>query len=637
MASTAQTTSTTSTSSSAGIPLPTRRQRIPPRSEFRFELEPGERISFRLVPSSGGDAECFGAPLVAGEGRWYPFGEEAKAAIASWTGAELEMSQATFESISDEPSPTFTTHTKLHLALERSRLLARTFLRSNEELFETGISNAPAVVHPSTAPISFEVGAAEGGGAVPASSFPTFESWSSDEATAYRREGQGPRVMVVGGESSGKSSLVKFLANYAMRSPVLASLSSSASTTKGRDTASAGNNKEDQPEITGWWPVIVNVDPGDGAAPLPFTFSALPLNPIPTAFLASTSPALPYGLTTSTTGAIHPTSTSAHIVSPYTLWLGRDNVRDNEMHAKRVVDFLAEGLERRLARDARARMSGVVVDTAGVITADGRSRYAWIQYCARAFKVDTIVVLGHDKLNIELTRLYGHPGSGVSVIKLPKSGGVVELDDIYRARLRSLQVRSYFYGGSGPAKITIPDLSQPDGNATKEVTLPGHEESLGGVSTLGAFSSTLPLDLMWIWRVGQEAMAPSSALPIGAQRTVTQTQLVKLEPTNSTADQARLLHSIVALVQTPRGTGPKVGAAKAKAEADAAAGIGIGIGVEDDQDGLTDDEILGSPVLGFIHIADMDMNRKTMTVLAPTKGKLPALTGLVGGLEWTDA
>ncbi|KAK0563891.1 Cleavage polyadenylation factor subunit clp1, partial [Tilletia horrida] len=525
--------------------------------------------------------------------------------------------QAAFESISDEPSPTFTTHTKLHLALERSRIQARSLLRANPTLVHS-IANAPAVVQPSSSPISFEAGS----DAPQTASASSFAALSANEATAYRAEGQGPRVMIVGGESSGKSSLVKFLANYAMRSPAVCSLSSSSS--------SSANGKEEQPEITGWWPVIVNLDPGDGAAPLPFTFSALPLQPLPTAFLASSSPALPYGLTTSTTGAIHPTPTSAHIVSPYTLWLGRDNVRENEMHAKRVVDWLAEGVERRLARDARARMSGLVIDTPGVITADGRSRYAWIQYCARAFKVDTIVVLGHDKLNIELSRLYGHPSSGV-----------VELDDVYRSRLRSLQVRTYFYGGSGPAKVTIPDISDPEGIATKEVTLPGHDESLGGVSTLSAFSSSLPLDLMWVWRVGQEAMAPSSALPIGAQRTVTQTQLVKLDPASSSADQATLLHSIVALVQTPRGTGPKVGAAKAKAEAEAAAAAAAGIvgggGLGDEGDGLSDDEILGSPVVGFIHVADMDLNRKTMTVLAPMKGKLPALTGLVGALEWTDA
>ncbi|KAK0553124.1 Cleavage polyadenylation factor subunit clp1 [Tilletia horrida] len=589
-------------SSSSNIALPTRRQHLPPQSEFRFELEPGERISFRLLPGTG-DAEVFGAPMVAGEGKWYPFGEEAKAAIASWTGAELEISiLAAFESVSDEPSPTFTTHSKVHLVLERARLQARAQLRSDPALVSS-LANVPAALEPSTSPISFEDAGSSNG-----------------NATAYRPEAQGPRIMVVGGESSGKSSLVKFLANYALRSPAVCSVGSAPAASK---------EKDEQPEVTGWWPVIVNLDPGDGAAPLPFTFSALPLSPIPTAFLASSSPALPYGLTTSTTGAIHPTPTSAHIVSPLTLWLGRDNTRENEMHAKRVVDWLAEGVERRMARDARARMSGLLIDTSGVITADGRNRYSWIQYCARAFKVDTIIVLGHDKLNIELTRLYGHPGSGVTVIKLPKSGGVVELDDVYRARLRTLQVRSYFYGGSGPAKITIPDLSDPEGKATKEVPLPGHDESLGGVSTLSSFSSTLPIDLMWIWRVGAEAMAPSSALPIGAQRTVTQTQLVKLDPGTSSADQATLLHSIVALIQTPRGIGPKVGAAKARAEA--------GVETHEDEDELTDDEILGSPVLGFIHVADMDLIRKTITVLAPMKGKLPVLTGLVGTLEWTDA
>ncbi|KAK0559057.1 Cleavage polyadenylation factor subunit clp1, partial [Tilletia horrida] len=88
--STASASAPASASATATLALPTRRQRLPPRSEFRFELEPGERISFRLLPQSG-DAEVFGAPLVAGEGRWYPFGEEAKAAVASWTGAELEM------------------------------------------------------------------------------------------------------------------------------------------------------------------------------------------------------------------------------------------------------------------------------------------------------------------------------------------------------------------------------------------------------------------------------------------------------------------------------------------------------------------------------------------------------------------
>ena len=203
------------------------------------------------------------------------------------------------------------------------------------------------------------------------------------------------------------------------------------------------------------------------------------------------------------------------------------------------------------------------------------------------YTVDTIIVLGHEKLNIEMTRIFSSaaptpvPGSEVgaqlpkvNVIKLPKSGGVVEVDDTYKARLRALQVRCYFYGGTQVKATTAQGLPAP--------VLPGHADPLGGVPSLSPFSTTIPFDLLEIYRVGQEAMAPSSALPIGASRTVTETQLVKLDPTNSTADQAALLNSVLALVQPPRGGG--------------------GAGQPDSSTNPTDDEIIGAPILGFIHV-----------------------------------
>ena len=67
----------------------TRRVQLPPRSEYRIELDAGEYVAIRFVsdPISGhyGDAEVFGAPIVAGSNeRWYTFGNEAKFAITSW-------------------------------------------------------------------------------------------------------------------------------------------------------------------------------------------------------------------------------------------------------------------------------------------------------------------------------------------------------------------------------------------------------------------------------------------------------------------------------------------------------------------------------------------------------------------------
>lgn len=581
-----------------------RRVFLPPRSEYRFELEPHERLSIRLVQNrlqtgEEPDAEIFGAELVGGsQERWYPFGDEAKAAVSSWRGAEIEIAgSASTEYLADEPSPVYTAYSNLHLYLERKRILARQALRADAKLLST---LAGSVLDPSYI--------------APRNTDPNTETESDPSGTAastvYRPEGQGPRVMVLGPESAGKSSLVKFLANYALRSPAVASLGKGEAGKVAESLRSGGDGiiypnmeanlseeakKEKREEakksdITGWWPVVVNLDPSDGAPPLPCCLSALPLSPLPLASLPSPSPAFAFGTNTSTTGAIPPGTSTAHGVAPLSLWLGRENVRENERHFRRVVDWLAEGVERRLARDFRSRMSGLIIDTPGVVTADARNKYAFIQHCVKAFKIDTIVVLGHEKLNLEMTKLFGAsgetaeiPGSAgaqrlpqVNVIKLPKSGGVVELDETYRARLKALQVKTYFYGGSSVGSGSTAEGGVPN------VVLPGHADPLGGVPSLSPYSTTIPFDLLEIYRVGQESLAPSSALPIGASRTVTETQLVKMDPTNSAADQTSLLHSVLALIQPPRGGG--------------------GAGQPDSSTNPTDDEIIGAPILGFVHV-----------------------------------
>lgn len=60
---------------------------LPPCSEYRFELEPNERFSIKLI---SGQAEIFGAELVCE--KWYGFQDEAKGALSTWNGAQIEMS-----------------------------------------------------------------------------------------------------------------------------------------------------------------------------------------------------------------------------------------------------------------------------------------------------------------------------------------------------------------------------------------------------------------------------------------------------------------------------------------------------------------------------------------------------------------
>lgn len=196
------------------------------------------------------------------------------------------------------------------------------------------------------------------------------------------------------------------------------------------------------------------------------------------------------------------------------------------------------------------------------------------------FPVDTVVVLGHEKLNIELGRAFPQ-GSGVSIIKIPKSEGVVEMDETYKERLRATQIRNYFYGGAGSLGSK---KSTGDDPSNKPAAMPAAEESLGNVPVLSSFSTSIPLDLLEVYRVGHESMAPNSALPIGATRSVTSTQLVKLDQVDSALDQSSLLHSVIALVQPPRGGG---GPGKKDSEVEPP---------------LEDDEILGAQVLGFLHV-----------------------------------
>ena len=80
--------------------------------------------------------------------------------------------------------------------------------------------------------------------------------------------------------------------------------------------------------------------------------------------------------------------------------------------------------------------------------------------------------------------------------------------------------------------------------------------------------------------------------------------------------QTTLLHSVLALIQPPRGGG--------------------GAGQPDSSTNPTDDEIIGAPILGFVHVADIDTVRKKITVLSPSTGRLPSKTAILGSLDWQD-
>ncbi|KAF8912084.1 Pre-mRNA cleavage complex II protein Clp1-domain-containing protein [Gymnopilus junonius] len=470
-----------------------------PETEYRFELDPGTSLAIKLV---SGHAEIFGFELV--EGKVYLFGYECKAALYTWQGCVIEVTgEPSTEYISDETP--MRAYANLHFALEQMRVRA---LRQ--------IRGSPA---------------------------PPGDTSKSEP----------PRILVVGPDHSGKTTVCKILTNYAVR---------------------AGQ---------GWSPFIVNVDPSEGAWAIPGTISVAPVyGPIPTS-----SPANPLG-TAATTA---PMSLSTNALLPLSYWYGHADTKRNPLLMDRLIRNLGENVNDRFELDAEARASGLIVDTPSSFASGPSSnnqRQKLIKACVDAFKINMIVVVGHEKLNVEMQRTYG---SVLTVVKIPKSGGVVELDQAYREKVYNYEMHTYMYG----------QVIKPPPGVTKG-TLGG--ENLTDL-ILSPSSTVVNFGDLQIYRIGSDTMAPSDALPVGATRTVSEMQPVVVDPASPGSG---LFNAILALLAPPN----------------------------PDENERYDEEILDLSVVGFLVVTNIDIAKRKMTILAPNRGSFTGRTAVVGSFEWQE-
>lgn len=123
-----------------------------------------------------------------------------------------------------------------------------------------------------------------------------------------------------------------------------------------------------------------------------------------------------------------------------------------------------------------------------------------------------------------------------------------------------------------------------------------------------------------------ESMAPSSALPIGGTRLVSEMQPVLIDPAQSGSG---LLNAVLALLAPPN----------------------------PDEAERYDEEILDLPVVGFLvmsvlvslmifffkinvmalpHRTNIDTPHRKMTILAPNQGSFAGRMAVVGSFEWQD-
>ena len=182
-----------------------------------------------------------------------------------------------------------------------------------------------------------------------------------------------------------------------------------------------------------------------------------------------------------------------------------------------------------------------------------------------------ILVVGHEKLNVEMQRTYGNR---MTVVKIPKSGGVciiygflfsppTRLDAGRRARRAISATR--------PRPATAHLLLRPDYSASPwAISLDNRRRRFRRTSRAQQLRHPVQRALFPAHRrksaelppppsrevVSQltyclsipESMAPSSALPIGATRTVNEMQPINLDPASPGSG---LLNAIVALLALP--------------------------------------------------------------------------------------
>lgn len=212
-----------------------------------------------------------------------------------------------------------------------------------------------------------------------------------------RSENKPPRVLVLGAQDSGKSSLCKILCSYA--------------------------NK------MGRFPMFVNLDPGEGVFSCPGGLVAAPISDILDVEEGWGSSPI------SGPSLLHPKQ-------PLVYWYGLESPYTNIKYFSHVISRLALGVEARFANDAIVRDSGLIVDTPGII--DKEHGYGIIASIVAEFKIDTMVVVSHERVYSDMVRKF--KSKVTNILKVPKSGGVVEKEPSFMRSVQAKTIQDYFYG-----------------------------------------------------------------------------------------------------------------------------------------------------------------------------------------------
>lgn len=351
----------------------------------------------------------------------------------------------------------------------------------------------------------------------------------------------GPRVLVVGNRHSGKTSLVKTLASYAC--------------------------KMDRS------PVLVNLNPRDGVFSLPGSLTATPISD---AFdLESIN-----GWGGSTTSG----STFHNPKQPLVKNYGFTNHQDNLELYKYQISKLGVAVMSRLEEDITVKNSGLLIDTPPLSVKD----FTIIENIVSDFEVDVIVVIGNERLLIDLKKKFKHKlaNSQLDFIKVPKSGGVIEVDDAFIRKYQEECIKEYFNGNI--KNLLSPFNTELD---AKDFIIYKCVETLERNSNLSFLPS------------GDSYTPEEHESPEGDKRE--EFSLENYYSQLTTPSSSNMDNSIVAITQLPQNN--KLGR-----------------------------DLMNTCVLGYAHVSKFDDTKSKMKVLLPFPGAFPRNILIATGVGYTE-
>ncbi|RAO69811.1 uncharacterized protein BHQ10_005823 [Talaromyces amestolkiae] len=406
----------------------------------------------------------------------------------------------------------------------------------------------------------------------------------------------GPRVLILGPENAGKTTLTKILTAYA--------------------------TKMDRQ------PIVVNLNPMEGMLSVPGTLTA-------TAFRSMID--VEDGWGSSPMSGPSPIPVKLPLVYFYPM---KSPLEADGNVFKPIVSRLALSVTARMAEDDDAREAGIIVDTDGSLGSGTPKALELIHHIVTEFSISTILVIGSERLYSTMLKNYDqkpttsasatHSDERITVLKLSKSGGCVDRDEAFMKAISESQIRSYFFGTTATSTAStantgvIGSISGGGGSNSNKITLSPHTQQLDFAS-LALYNYTITSTTT---EEDEDEYDPSN---FGAESF--STLAGQQENTTTTSANANAPYDPLSSTYSSSGATDNELPLKKFTQPPTLALANSLIAITHVPPNAPVSDIRDSSIMGFVYVADVDADKKKIRVLAPVGGRMPA-KALVWGKNW---